>query len=75
MELFQIKNLTFTYPNEKLPAIRDINLSIEKGSFTIICGETGCGKTTLLKMLKNELRPFGKLEGEILYEGKPLIVY
>jgi len=73
MELFQIKNLTFTYPNEKLPAIRDINLSIEKGSFTIICGETGCGKTTLLKMLKNELRPFGKLEGEILYEGKPLI--
>ncbi len=73
MELFQIKNLTFFYPNEKHPAIKDINLSIEKGSFTILCGETGCGKTTLLRMLKNELRPFGKLEGEILYEGKPLI--
>ncbi len=71
MELFQIKNLTFTYANEKNPVIKDVNLSIEKGSFTIICGETGCGKTTLLKMLKNELRPHGQLEGEILYEGKP----
>lgn len=73
MELFQIKNLTFTYASEKNPALKDINMTIEKGSFTVICGKTGCGKTTLLKMLKNELRPYGKLEGEILYNGVSFI--
>ena len=72
MELFQIKNLNFYYANEKTPTLENINFSITEGSFTVICGETGCGKTTLLKMLKNEIRPFGKLEGEILYEGQPL---
>ena len=72
MELFKIENLSFSYANQKNMAIRDIDLSIEKGSFNVICGTTGCGKTTLLKMLKKEIRPYGVLNGKVCYKGIPL---
>lgn len=67
MELLQIKNLSFTYPNSRIKALNNVNLSVERGSFILICGESGCGKTTLLRLLKNEIAPFGKQEGEIIY--------
>lgn len=69
MELLQIKNLSFTYPQSDLKALNNINLSINQGELVLICGESGCGKTTLLKLLKNEISPHGKQEGEIIYNG------
>ena len=49
MALFEIKNLTFTYPDAEKPAIENIHLSIEPGEFVVICGKSGCGKTTLMR--------------------------
>ena len=73
MAQFEIKNLTFTYPTAKNhPALLDINLNIEQGEYVTVCGRSGSGKTTLLKHLKSVLAPHGKLEGEILFEGKNL---
>ena len=73
MAQFEIKNLTFTYPTAKNhPALSDINLNIEQGEYVTVCGRSGSGKTTLLKHLKSVLAPHGKLEGEILFEGKNL---
>lgn len=69
MELFHIKNLSFTYPKKEEKALDDISFTILEGDFLLLCGQTGCGKTTLLKMLKRQIRPFGKLEGEIFYNG------
>lgn len=35
-------------------------------------GESGCGKTTLLKLIKKEISPYGELKGSIAYNNKPI---
>ena len=73
MAHFEIKNMSFSYPvSSDKKALSNINLCIEKGQYVTICGRSGSGKTTLLRNLKSALAPHGKLEGEILFEGKPL---
>ncbi len=69
MALLEIKNLNFTYNGAKSCALNNINLDIENGDFVLLCGESGCGKTTLLKLLKKQLRPAGVLKGSITYNG------
>lgn len=72
MEIFTVKNLTFTYPETEKPVLRQVNLSILPGEFVLICGKSGSGKTTLLRHLKPQLTPFGKREGELLFRQKAL---
>lgn len=50
MELLQIKNLAFTYPKATEKALNNVTLNIKKGSFTLICGESGCGKPHCLSL-------------------------
>lgn len=75
MEIFSLKNLSFTYNASDSPVLKDINLEIKKGEFLLLIGQSGCGKTTLLKMLKKELTPFGKSEGEIFFKRKKITDY
>lgn len=72
MALLEIKNLKFTYNGAHKAALEDINLTVENGDFVLLCGESGCGKTTLLKLLKRQIRPAGKLEGGIFYCGEDM---
>lgn len=69
MEIFDIRDLSFSYPQADDPVLRHIDLRIKSGDFIVICGETGCGKTTLLKMMKRGITPSGRSEGEIYYKG------
>jgi len=69
VEAFRIENLTFSYPNRSTPALDGISLTVEKGDFVVLCGASGCGKTTLLRHLKPELTPFGKTTGGIFFEN------
>lgn len=71
MELLQIEDLTFTYPKAEKEALTGISLAVEEGEFVVICGESGCGKTTLLKLVKPELAPFGHKKGSVYYRGVP----
>ena len=75
MESIRIENLSFTYPNRTKKALDDVNLTVNQGEFVLICGKSGCGKTTLLKLLKQALAPFGEMSGTILFNGKPLVDY
>ena len=71
-DTFLIKNLTFTYPEQPVPALRDLSLTVRQGEFVVLCGPSGCGKSTLLRQLKRALSPHGKRSGIILFEGSPL---
>ena len=72
MEIVSVKNLTFRYPNSETPVLNDISLEINAGEFLVICGRSGCGKTTLLRQLKPQLAPHGEVSGEIFFKGEPL---
>lgn len=72
METYQIKNLSFTYPLKEKAALTGINLTIHDGEFIVICGSSGCGKTTLLRQLKTVLTPHGRCRGEIRFCGQPI---
>ena len=48
-------------------AIQDLNLTIAKGDFVFIIGSTGCGKSTLIKMLYREEKPSS---GQIIVGNK-----
>ncbi|MBR5307968.1 MAG: ATP-binding cassette domain-containing protein [Clostridia bacterium] len=75
MESFKIENLSFTYPGRTDKVLDGISLTVERGEFLLVCGRSGCGKTTLLRLLKSSLSPFGQREGSILFGGKPLEEY
>lgn len=72
MEIFDIKDVNFAYPDCKENTLKNISLIVNKGEFTVICGSTGSGKSTLLRLLKPELTPVGNLSGEIRYNSTPL---
>ncbi|MBQ0037342.1 MAG: ATP-binding cassette domain-containing protein [Clostridiales bacterium] len=68
-ELFTVQHVSFTYPRQKTPALRDLSLTVRKGDFLVLCGLSGCGKTTLLRQFKSVLAPHGQREGTILFCG------
>lgn len=75
MESFKIENVSFSYPNRRYKALENINLTVKEGEFVLLCGKSGCGKTTLLRMLKSSLSPFGELCGNIYFKGEELSSY
>lgn len=56
MDLIRMKNVKKTYKNGTT-ALYDLTLSIEKGEFVFVIGHTGCGKSTLVKMLYRQEKP------------------
>jgi len=72
MALLAVQNLNVTYPLSDAPILRDVSFSLHAGEFAVLCGATGCGKTTLLRMLKRELTPKCSQSGSILFAGTEL---
>jgi ATP-binding cassette, subfamily B, bacterial len=65
----QIKELTFTYPGNIRPTLRDISLNIHPEEMIVLVGENGSGKTTLSKLL---CRFYDPQQGQILWNGRDL---
>ncbi|WP_256760382.1 ABC transporter ATP-binding protein [Cohnella sp. WQ 127256] len=72
MAHYELQKVTFTYPEESMPALRDLSLAIKHGEFVVLCGPSGSGKSTLLRLLKREVSPGGTISGEILLGQVPL---
>ena len=70
MEAVQFKGVSFTYPKNTQPALSDISFSVESGELCVVMGKSASGKSTLLKLMKEEIAPFGELEGTIEVNGK-----
>ena len=68
MNLVEVKEFSFAYPECSRKVLDHANLKIEEGTLNVICGRSGCGKSTLLRQLKTVLAPVGKSEGEIVPE-------
>ena len=72
MSIIEINNLSYTYPGESEPVLRNIGLEIEQGDFTAIIGNNGCGKSTLCKVLNGLIPHFisGDFTGEVIVDGE-----
>ena len=70
MDMIETKNLAFAYPVDEgemqTLALRDVSVSIEKGSFVVVLGHNGSGKSTFAKCLNAVLLPCG---GKVYVEG------
>ncbi len=75
--IMECKNVTYSYPLTKKPAIKNLNLQLERGKFYGVIGENGSGKTTLCAVLRGFAPSFykGELQGEVLVEGKNITEY
>lgn len=72
MEALAVRDLTVTSPECDAPVLTDVSFRLEQGDFAVICGATGCGKTTLLRMLKRELTPLCTQQGSVTFCGTPI---
>ena len=71
MNVIEIEDLTYSYPGSGEPAIKQLNLKVEKGDFLAIVGNNGCGKSTFCKTLNGLIPHFisGDFEGKVLVDG------
>ncbi|MBI3140861.1 MAG: ABC transporter ATP-binding protein [Rhodocyclales bacterium] len=63
--LVKISNLNFTY--DRRPVLSGINMEIPRGKVVAIMGQSGCGKTTTLRLIGGQLRPS---RGEVRFDGR-----
>ena len=63
--MIEFKKVSKAYKNNLV--LKDISFKIETGKFTVLIGESGCGKTTLLKMINKLITP---TKGNIFIDGK-----
>lgn len=64
-----LNEVTFSYPQQSVPALKDISLQVAAGEHIAILGRTGCGKSTLLQLLT---RAWDPANGQIQLNGQPL---
>jgi len=57
MSIIDIQNLSFSYPERKLDAVKDVSLSVDKGEYIAILGTNGSGKSTLARLICGYLSP------------------
>ena len=69
--MIHIQNVSFTYEQADTPSLKNINLSVKTGECVLLCGKSGCGKTTLIRLLCGMLPDFynGVFTGSVSVKG------
>lgn len=72
--MLKIDHISFSYgeENENTGGVRDIDLNIEDGQFVVLCGESGCGKTTITRLINGLIPHYyeGQMAGEVWVNGE-----
>jgi cell division transport system ATP-binding protein len=66
--IVELRNVTMVYPGGHL-GLERVSLEVNRGEFAFVVGPTGCGKSTLIKLLIRELEPAG---GQVLIAGRDI---
>ncbi len=72
--MVEIKEVDFSYTGQER-TLRSVNMEIQQGECILLCGESGCGKTTVTKLVNGLIPHFisgAYLSGSIQVEGKPV---
>lgn len=71
--MIRLENVTWTYPHAASPSLRGVDLRIEPGQFVILCGASGSGKSTALRLMNGLIPHFhdeGVLTGTVTVDGR-----
>lgn len=71
-EIIKIENVSFKYKGSEAGLLDNLSLSVEKGETLLLCGASGCGKTTIIRLINGLIPHYyqGELEGDITVCGK-----
>ena len=72
MDEIVVKNLTYYYPGEEVPALEEVTFTLKRPFYTIIMGPNGAGKTTTINILTGLIKSNG---GKIFIKGKDFLKY
>ena len=69
--MIELSGVSFSYEHSNQGVLDHVSLSIKPGECVLFCGESGCGKTTITRLLNGLIPHFyeGKLEGEVRIDG------
>lgn len=70
--MIQLKNISYTYPaGSSSGELKNISLTIPEGEFVVLCGRSGCGKTTVTRLMNGLIPHFyeGELTGDVIVNG------
>ena len=71
--MIELENVSFTYDSaERESGVHNISLTIPTGQVVLFCGKSGCGKTTLTRIINKLIPEYyeGKLSGKVKIDGK-----
>ena len=70
--MIEFQNVSFAYPGSIDGSLYNINLTIPTGQCVLLCGRSGCGKTTLMRLINGLIPHFfmGELSGKVLLDGE-----
>jgi len=70
--LLRIEGLSVTYRTSEgeVPAVRDVDLAVDRGEIVGVAGESGCGKSTLASTVLRLQPPSAKVQGRVLVHGE-----
>jgi len=72
--VIELKNVSFSYQGQDHGGLHNVTLNIKQGECVLLCGRSGCGKTTITRLI-NGLIPYfypGELTGDVLMGGKAI---
>lgn len=72
--MIEFENVSFSYTGQEHGGLRDINLKISDGECVLFCGRSGCGKTTITRLVNGLIPQFyqGELHGHVLVDGQEI---